>query len=136
MSYIDRQAALELVFKLDTERMRKLVSGYLQDLPEATFNVYLSGPMTGLPDHNYPNFKRTAGELRAKGWSVYNPAEFNDYDPDAWDEETAFADYERYLREEAHAIYLMPGWQQSKGAARELAWAREEKLIVIEEAMQ
>lgn len=37
--------------------------------------VYLSGPMTGLPDFNYPAFHDAAQRLRSIGHRVESPAE-------------------------------------------------------------
>jgi hypothetical protein len=37
--------------------------------------IYLSGPMTGLPDLNFPAFHAEAARLRALGYDVINPAE-------------------------------------------------------------
>lgn len=37
--------------------------------------AYISGPMTGLPDNNYPAFDRVAAYLRARGYQVESPAE-------------------------------------------------------------
>lgn len=37
--------------------------------------LYLAGPMTGLPDFNYPAFHAAAAAWRAAGWTVANPAE-------------------------------------------------------------
>ena len=36
--------------------------------------VYLSGPMTGLPEFNYPAFNALASTLRGSGFVVNNPA--------------------------------------------------------------
>ena len=33
--------------------------------PEAARRLYVAGPMTGLPDHNYPAFAEAAARLRA-----------------------------------------------------------------------
>ena len=32
--------------------------------------IYISGPITGLPDLNYPAFHAAAAELRALGWTL------------------------------------------------------------------
>jgi hypothetical protein len=44
---------------------------------ESVKKIYLSGPMTGLPDLNFPAFNAAASALRAKGLNVINPAEIN-----------------------------------------------------------
>lgn len=37
--------------------------------------LYLAGPMTGLPEFNYPAFHAEAARLRTLGFEVENPAE-------------------------------------------------------------
>lgn len=37
--------------------------------------IYIAGPMTGLPDFNYPAFNQEAERLRALGYHVENPAD-------------------------------------------------------------
>ncbi|WP_319942079.1 DUF4406 domain-containing protein [Pseudomonas quasicaspiana] len=39
--------------------------------------IYISGPMTGLPDFNFPAFAAEANRLRGLGFDVVNPAEIN-----------------------------------------------------------
>lgn len=39
--------------------------------------IYLAGPMTGLPELNFPLFKSEAARLRALGFDVVNPAEIS-----------------------------------------------------------
>lgn len=39
--------------------------------------IYISGPMTGLPDFNFPAFHDAAARLRERGHEVANPAEIN-----------------------------------------------------------
>ena len=39
--------------------------------------IYLSGPMSGLPDHNFPAFNAEAARLRALGYDVVNPVDIN-----------------------------------------------------------
>ena len=39
--------------------------------------VYISGPMAGIENHNFPQFNALATKLRALGVDVVNPAELN-----------------------------------------------------------
>lgn len=95
--------------------------------------VYLSGPMTGLPEYNYPMFNRVASDLRSRGYEVYNPAEF------AWDGplddfplRAAFKEYCSFICEDADAIVMLPRHEASKGASVELALAKVCGLEVID----
>jgi hypothetical protein len=78
--------------------------------------IYLSGPMAGLPDHNFPAFHAQAAQLRAAGYEVVNPAEL----------QNSGKTWEQCLRTDLRemctcdAIALMPGWESSKGANLEL----------------
>lgn len=84
--------------------------------------VYLSGPMTGLPDFNRAAFHAAAAALRAQGHVVINPAEV-DLGPDA-----TWADYMRvHLTEIARRVtrvFVLPGWESSRGAQLEVHVAR------------
>lgn len=77
--------------------------------------VYLSGPMTGIPDNNFPAFHEWAARLRAQGFDVVSPAELPE--GDTWE-----ACLRKDMRElpTCDAIALMPGWERSKGAHLEL----------------
>lgn len=72
--------------------------------------LYLSGPMTGLPEHNFPAFNDYAKRLRALGHQVINPAEL-----------PPCGSYEDYLRMDIEAILsveaiaVLPGWEESTG---------------------
>ena len=78
--------------------------------------LYVSGPMTGLPELNFPAFHAAAASLRAAGYAVINPAEFGEGDGMTW------ADY---LRKDIRAlmdcdgIALLDGWERSRGARLE-----------------
>lgn len=89
--------------------------------------VYISGPMTGLPEYNFPAFFAMARKLKARGFSVLNPA--------AW---PARETYEEYLRFDidmmiryADAVVFLDGWEKSRGARAEMAVARGLKLPII-----
>lgn len=76
--------------------------------------VYLSGPMTGLPDNNYPAFIRAACALSSMGMTVLSPHEA-----------PACESWEEYMRHDirmlcdADAICMLPGWETSRGALAE-----------------
>jgi len=78
-------------------------------------NIYIAGPMTGLPDYNYPKFNAMERTLRKAGYSmILNPA-------DIAGGETGYH-YSYYIREslklvsKADAVVFLNGWENSKGA--------------------
>lgn len=76
--------------------------------------IYIAGPMTGLPEFNYPAFNAEARVWRVRGFEVENPAEGPDL--------PSWAAYmRRALRQllTCDAICLLPGWTHSKGATVE-----------------
>jgi hypothetical protein len=95
--------------------------------------VYLSGPMAGLPDLNFPAFHAYAATLRSAGFDVVNPADLNPEPGKSW-EECLRVD----LRElcGCEAIALMPGWERSKGANLELHVAHRLGLEVMHLPLQ
>jgi hypothetical protein len=90
--------------------------------------IYIAGPMTGLPEFNFPAFNAAAARLRTDGWHVENPAEHG---------HIAGAEWSDYLRWDLSrvvtvaAVYLLPGWPQSKGATLEVTVARALGLAII-----
>lgn len=86
--------------------------------------IYISGPMRGRPESNYPAFHRAAALFRAAGWVVANPAEIGALF--AHDPATPGSDY---IREDlihlarCNAIALLPDWEASVGARCEVACA-------------
>lgn len=93
--------------------------------------VYLSGPMSGIPENNFPAFNMWADHLRAQGYHVVSPAEIQE--GPTW-ELCLRAD----LRElcTCEAIALMPGWESSKGANLELHVAHRLGMKVIHLPLQ
>lgn len=83
--------------------------------------IYLAGPMSGLPDYNYPAFGAAADKLRAHGHEVLNPAD-NPVPPCG-----SWAGYMRMALAQlvqCECIVLLPGWDVSKGAVVEYELAK------------
>lgn len=80
--------------------------------------VYVAGPMTGYPEFNYPAFADACAKLRAAGFDVISPHEINP--PDGVEHPWSY-----YMRRDirglldAHAVVVLPGWEDSKGARLE-----------------
>lgn len=89
--------------------------------------VYLSGAITGHPDYK-DKFTKYAGKLRQLGWVVFNPAAAN---LDDWPLRKILEYELGWLCREADAIALIPGWEDSKGVAAELATAKALGLEII-----
>lgn len=83
--------------------------------------IYIAGPMTGLPDFNFPAFHHAAAAWRAAGWEVVNPAESFGGAQDRPYREYVARDLET-LRT-CDAIAMLPGWDGP--AARGSVWERE-----------
>lgn len=79
--------------------------------------VYISGPMTGMPDLNFPAFYRAAEQLNAAGHDVVNPAELCKDDGMTW-HDCMRVDIKALC--DCDEIALLPGWEKSSGAHLEL----------------
>jgi hypothetical protein len=90
--------------------------------------LYLSGPMTGLPDLNFPAFNHAAFLLRINGHKVVNPAELNP-DPAASWHDCMRKDIKALC--DCEGIALMDGWENSQGAHLELNIAHRLGLKVL-----
>lgn len=103
---------------------------------------YVAGPMTGLPQFNFPAFYTAAASLKAAGYDVTSPAELDDIraqnaalassdgDLATYEEETgetwgAFLSRDvKLIADEVDAVVLLEGWERSKGARLEAFVAR------------
>jgi hypothetical protein len=91
--------------------------------------IYLSGPMTGLKDFNYPAFNAEAARLRELGYTVENPAE-NPLPADApW--HMCMRDAIRQMLT-CDAVAFLPDWRQSRGANVEIELATHLGMAVIQ----
>lgn len=78
--------------------------------------AYISGPMSGLPEFNFPAFFAAADELRGAGYEPVNPADGVTDTSKHW---TYYMRRAIRLLLDADEIWMLPGWEQSKGATLE-----------------
>jgi hypothetical protein len=97
---------------------------------------YLAGPMSGIPQFNYPAFHRIAGKLREMGYTIQSPAELDTEaqqaealaSPDGvvhgtvggltWGD--TLAKDVKLISDVVDGIIAMPTWYKSKGARLEI----------------
>lgn len=91
--------------------------------------IYIAGPMTGLPDFNYPAFNREAARLRAQGYQVENPAENPDPPSKSWPDYMRMA-ITQLVR--CDTLVLLPFWHTSRGACLEHHIALQLGLRVVD----
>ncbi len=90
--------------------------------------VYISGPMTGHPDLNFPAFHQAEQAISALGLHPINPARINPDSAMGW---TACMRADIKALCDCDAIALLPGWEYSKGAHLELHIAHRLDLYVV-----
>lgn len=93
-----------------------------------SMRIYISGAMAKRPDTYKEEFAKAEKEITEKGYTVINPAwlpkglDFNKYMPICM-----------AMIDAADAIYMMNGWEDSKGARLEKAYAEyQDKLVLYE----
>ena len=105
--------------------------------------AYVCGPMTNYPALNHPAFFEAENLLVAQGFRVINPARHDreiGLVPDSTVTDTSEEFYTTVLRwdigkllSEVDTVYVLPGWQRSRGCRAELAVARIIGLEVLYE---
>lgn len=91
--------------------------------------IFISGPMTGLPNYNFEKFNEVAAKLEKAGHKVVNPVKIcKKYkqetvikDKSAFD--AMVAEQQKAEREECDSIILLDGWEKSRGVRLELKTA-------------
>lgn len=99
--------------------------------------LYLAGPMSGIPQFNYPAFMEAADKLREEGYDVRNPAELDTpevraeavastdgmFNPDGALGGQTWGDFlkkdVKIIADEVDGVCLLPGWANSRGARLE-----------------
>jgi len=96
-------------------------------------NVYISGPMTGLPEYNHPAFFNAHNRLIESGHAVINPA-ISAVEDTKHLSEPEWIDYMISCvsrMKNATAIHLLQGWESSPGALIEKMIADRMQLEVV-----
>jgi hypothetical protein len=116
--------------------------------------IYISGPMTGYKDYNYPKFEKIADKLRKKGYDVVNPS--SEVKPMLSNGKEVTVDelheminngeisekeaWRCFLRGDVvalmikcNAIYMLKNWKNSKGARMERTNAKRMDFEYFEE---
>lgn len=95
----------------------------------STMRIYIAGPMSGLPDFNYPAFDQAEGALLDTGYDAVSPAvsaHRSTSDSSALAEGLRYEDVlARSLQKllSADAVALLEGWEESHGARIEVSLA-------------
>ena len=106
--------------------------------------IYLAGPMSGIPQFNYPAFDAASELLRGLGYDVQSPAEMDDpniraaalaspdgshrefqgelerqgHQPETWGD--FLARDVKVVADEVEGVILLPRWERSRGARLEV----------------
>ena len=91
---------------------------------------YLSGPITGHKNYRQ-QFARAAGTLKEMGYAVINPAELGAALPLDQMSYEAIMRIDMELLAAADYLVQLPGWEDSKGANRELGFALGTDKIIV-----
>ena len=112
-----RKEDLESIKKID-----KLCNDYYNK------RVYLSGGITGVSDYK-DKFYDAEMKLKDLGYNVINPAKINDMLPPLEYDEYMKLDYA--MLSMCQVIYLIPGWNKSKGSKLELKKAMDMNMRIM-----
>lgn len=104
--------------------------------------LYIAGPMTGIPQFNFPAFDVAAASLRSYGYLVVSPVELDDPssraaalsnetgDPEQYNADTGetwgdlLARDVKMIADEVSGVVALEGWEESRGARLEVFVAR------------
>lgn len=88
--------------------------------------IYISGPMRGMPELNFPAFRDAARRIELLGHRAIDPSRLPMGLTPA-----QYMDIDFALMRASDAVLMLPGHERSKGAAAELSYARYLELYVF-----
>ena len=91
--------------------------------------IYISGPMSGLPELNLPAFAAEEARIKASGHVALSPA----WLPDGLTQ-AQYMDVCLALVRAASEMVMLPGWERSAGARAERAYAEKLGLPIVEKS--
>lgn len=98
----------------------RFLAAVLSGRQKSEITLYLSGPMSGIPGHNFPAFDRAAQSLRDAGWRVVSPADFGAKPDKSWNDHLK---RDLFILGECDVLVQLPGWENSRGASLEFTVA-------------
>jgi hypothetical protein len=94
--------------------------------------IYISGAITGMPDLNRPAFQKAAEEIAANGNVFINPHEIC-AGLEGWNDCMKMCIREICL---ADQVYMLTGWQKSKGAKIEHSIAKRLGIPIVYQGVE
>lgn len=91
--------------------------------------MYISGPMSNMPEHNFPAFNSAAKYLRGLGYDVINPAEINTADESKTWRQCMELDIVALVT--CDTVVTLEGWENSRGANLEVHIGKELGMNII-----
>lgn len=126
---------IQAIQKKDREMLENALKEYLLDnitKQNQKKRIYISGPITGT-DNYEEKFKSAENKLKEKGFETVNPVFVAKSLPE-WMENEGYLAADLCMLNMCNSIYLLKGWEQSKGANREYGYALAKGMQIIFES--
>lgn len=101
------------------------------DMAEESIRIYISGAISGTSDYQ-ERFADAERKLQQQGYDVVNPARVNDMLPKTFTHDE-YMKISFSMLELCQGIYMIPGWENSKGANMEKNYACSCGIKIINE---